>query len=137
MSHLRIFIADPNRNSRLAMQMFLDHQLGMEVVGIAVQKEGLVEQVTTVQPDVVLIDWKLMLPTPAAFINELHDARMNCQIIAMDVREETSQEVEILGIDKFISKDGPPDKLLSMLQALKRNKTTHNSRFKEVSGKVQ
>jgi DNA-binding NarL/FixJ family response regulator len=127
MSQLRIFIAEPDRNGRLALQMFLDHQPGMEVVGIAVQKQGLVEQVTTIQPDVVLIDWKLMSSTPAALINELHDARMNCQIIVMDVREETSQEVEVLGIDKFVRKDGPPDKLLSTLQELKRNKTTHNS----------
>lgn len=123
MSQLRIFIADPNRNGRLALQMLLDHQPGMEVVGIAVQKEGLVEQVTAVQPDVILIDWKLMSPTPAVFINELRD----CQIIVMDVREETSQEVEILGIDKFICKDGPPDELLSMLQELKKNKIIHTS----------
>lgn len=127
MSQLRIFIAEPDRNGRLALQMFLDLQPGMEVVGIAVQKQGLVEQVTTIQPDVVLIDWKLMSSTPAALFNELHDARMNCQIIVMDVREETSHEVEILGIDKFVRKDVPPDKLLSTLQELKRNKKTHNS----------
>ena len=131
MSQLRIFIADPDRNGRLALQMLLDHQPGMEVVGIAVQKEGLVEQVTTIQPDVVLIDWKLLSSTPAAFINELHNAHMNCQIIVMDVREETRYEVEIFGIDKFICKNGPPDKFLSMLQEIKENKKIHNSHFND------
>lgn len=122
MSQLRIFIADPNRNGRLAMQMLLDHEPGMKVVGIAVQLEGLVEQVTAVQPDVALIDWNFVVSAPKTLISNLRAMTAQLQIVILDVREETKQDAESSGANRFVSKDSPPDKLLTIMQEIKQNK---------------
>ena len=53
MSQLRIFLADANRDSRLGMQMLLDHQTGMRIVGVSVGMDGLAGLMKAlVMPDV-------------------------------------------------------------------------------------
>ena len=119
MSQLRIFLADPDRDSRLGMQMLLEHQPGMRVVGIAVRSEGLVGQVGAAQPDVVLLDWQIIASTPADYIKNLHLIESQPQIIVIHVRPETRREAEMACADWFVSKDGPPDQLLKTLNEIK------------------
>ena len=120
MSQLRIFIADPGRDGRLALQMLLDHEPGMKVVGIAVQQAGLVEQVTAVKPDVILIDWQLLMTEPTALINKLHTQTTPCCLFVLDVRPETEEKAITAGADAFVSKSSPPDDLLQILRQLKK-----------------
>ena len=120
MSQLRIFIADPSRDGRLAMQMLLEHEPGLKVVGIAVQKAGLVKQVTAVQPDVILIDWQLLVTKPTALINKLHTHASPCCILVLDVRPETEKEALAAGADAFITKNSPPDNLIQLLRQFKK-----------------
>ena len=70
MRNLRIFIAEPDRDLRLGLQMLLDPEPGMRVVGIAVRPEGLVKQVKAVQPDIVLFDGRRR---PAALVSAYQD----------------------------------------------------------------
>ncbi len=122
MSQLKIFLADADRDSRLGMQMLLEHQPGMRVVGIAVRSEGLVGQVGAAQPDVVLLDWLIIASVPADYIKNLHLIESQPQIIVTHVRPETRREAEAAGADGFISKDGPPDQLLTILRNLKQER---------------
>ena len=106
--------------------MLLDHEPGMEIVGIAVQKEGLVDQVKAVRPDVVLIDWKLAAPAPTELFSDICSGRSPPKIIVLDVRPETKIEAVSAGADVFISKDSPPDQLLLILRKIKHNKVEEN-----------
>ena len=118
MSQLRIFLADANRDSRLGMQMLLDHQTGMRIVGISVGSEGLVVQVDTAQPDVVLLDWQIIASAPAEYIKNLHLIESQPKIIVLHIRPEIRCEAEDAGADVFISKDTPPDELLLVLRKI-------------------
>lgn len=122
MSQLKIFLADANRDSRLAMQMLLDHQPGMQIVGISVGSEGLVGQVGSAQPDVVLLDWEIIATAPADYIKNLHSIESQPQIIVLHVRAETKGKAEDSGADGFVSKDCPPNQLLMNLNELKTEK---------------
>jgi len=128
MSQLRIFIADPNRSSRLALQMLLDHEPGMQVVGIAVQLEGLLEQITAVHPDVILIDWQLIVPDPEEHISDLHRHTSQCHIIVLDIRSETEEKALDSGADAFVGKNVPPDRLLQILRKLNQKEVKRNSK---------
>jgi DNA-binding NarL/FixJ family response regulator len=119
MSQMRIFLADADRDSRLGMQMLLEHRSGMRVVGIAVGSEGLVGQVGAAQPDVVLLDWQIIASAPAHYIKNLHLIESQPQIIVLHVRADTGGEAEAAGADGFVSKDSPPDQLLRTLNEIK------------------
>ena len=56
MRNLRIFIAEPDQDLRLGLQMLLDPEPGMRVIGISVRPAGLVKQLKAVQPDILLLD---------------------------------------------------------------------------------
>jgi len=122
MSQLRIFLGDPDRDGRLGLQMLLEHEPGMRIVGISVRSEGLVGQVGAAQPDVVLLDSQLIASAPADYIKNLHLIESQPQIIVLDVRPETRYEAEAAGADGFVSKDSPPDQLLTILRKLKQER---------------
>ena len=119
MSQLRIFLADANRDGRLAMQMLLDHQPGMRIVGISVGSEGLVGQVGAAQPDVILLDWQIITSAPADYIKNLHLIESQPKVIVLHVRSETRRAAEEAGADCFVSKDSPPGQLLRILNEIK------------------
>jgi DNA-binding NarL/FixJ family response regulator len=121
MSQLKIFLADANRDSRLGMQMLLDHQTGMRIVGVSVGSEGLVVQAGAAQPDVVLLDWQIIASAPAEYIKNLHLIESQPQIIVLCIRPEIRREAEDAGADVFISKDTPPDELLLVLQNIEKD----------------
>ena len=118
MSQLKIFLADSNRDSRLGMQMLLDHQSGMRIVGVSVGSEGLVVQAGAARPDVVLLDWQIIASAPAEYIKNLHLIESQPQIIVLHIRPEIRREAEDAGADAFFSKDTPPDDLLFALHKI-------------------
>ncbi len=120
MRQLRIFVADPDRDTRLGLQMLLEHEPGMRVVGIAVRSEGLVGQVGAAQPDVLLLDWQLVASAPSEYIKNLRSIESHPHILVCHIRSETRSEAEASGADYFFSKDAPPDQLLIILQKLRR-----------------
>ena len=118
MSQLMIFLADANRDSRLGMQMLLDHQTGMRIVGVSVGSEGLVDHVDSARPDVVLLDWQIIASAPAEYIKNLHLIESKPQIIVLHIRPDVRHEAEDAGADVFISKDTPPVELLLVLRKI-------------------
>jgi DNA-binding NarL/FixJ family response regulator len=122
MKMLRIFIADADQDVRVSMQMLLDREPGMRVVGISVRSEGLVGQVGAAQPDVVLLDWKFVESAPVEYINYLQLVESQPDIIVLHVRSEIRYEAEAAGAEGFVSKDGPPDQLLTILRKLKQER---------------
>ena len=122
MSQLRIFLGDPDRDGRLGLQMLLEHEPGMRIVGISVRSEGLVGQVGAAQPDVLLLDWQLIASASREYIKNLHSIETQPDIIVLDVRPEIRHEAEEAGADGFVSKDSPPDQLLMILHELRKEK---------------
>ncbi len=122
MRKMRIFIADADRDVRVGLQMLLDREPGMHVVGIAVLSQGLVGQVGAAQPDVLLLDWQLVNSAPTEYIKNLHSIETQPQIFVLHVDPETRGEAETAGADGFISKDCPPDQLLAILRKLKKER---------------
>ena len=127
MKMLRIFIADANQDVRVSLQMLLDREPGMRVVGIAVRTSGLVGQVGAAQPDVLLLDWQLVSPAPAEYIKNLHSIETQPHIVVLHVQPETRGEAESAGADGFVSKDGPPDQLLTILRKLKQERNQNKN----------
>ena len=116
---MRIFLADADRDERLALQFLLGHEPGMEVVGIAIRSEDLAAQLKASRPDVVLLDWNLVTKPAADCLSGSHSLSPQLKIVVLHVRQELRQEVEAAGADVFIVKDTPPDELLKILRKMR------------------
>ncbi|UCC52336.1 MAG: response regulator transcription factor [Anaerolineaceae bacterium] len=116
---MRIFIADADAGTRLALQMYLHREPGLYVTGMASQSQGLVTQVKASQPDVLLLDWKL----PGAFMQDLlaEILRLNKppKVVVLSADPDVKSTVMSAGADAFVSQNGPPDKLLEVLYSMK------------------
>jgi len=115
---VRIFIAEADKELRLALQMLLHHEAGMHVTGIAVQTKGLVEQVAASEPHVVLLDWDLPGQPMPDVLADLHKLEPRPKLAVMGVRPEVEQPALAAGADAFISKSMPPNKLMAVLRTM-------------------
>ena len=122
MSHLRVFVAERDRDTRLGLQMLLEHQPKVQIVGISVQSKGLLGQVAAALPDVVILDWQLIASSPSEHIKNIRSIESQPEIIVLDVHTEIRDEAEAIGADYFFSKADPPDQLLITLDELKQER---------------
>ncbi len=88
----------------------------MCVIGEAAEAEALLAQEAAIQPDLVLLDWELPGSRPAYLLAALRIRRRTI-VIALSGRLEACQEALNAGVDAFVSKGEPPERLLATLYA--------------------
>ena len=113
---MHILLADKQAEVRSALRFLLEHEPGMRVVGEAAEAEALLAQQTAIQPDLVLLDWELPGLRPAYLLAALRIRRRTI-VIALSGRPEARQEALNAGVDAFVSKGEPPERLLATLYA--------------------
>ena len=119
---MRVLLADNQSQARSALQILLKQEPDILVVGEASEAQTLLAQITTIKPDVVLLDWSL---TELSMIGTLATLRTACphlRIIALSGRPEACDEALAAGADAFISKADPPEQLLATLHAVNGNR---------------
>ena len=117
---LRVFIAEENQDVREGLQLLINRQPELQVVGIATRSDGLVGQVGAAQPDVVLLDWNLIASKPNDFIRNLHSLSSQPSIIVLDIQPENREAAFAAGADEFSSKDQSPEQLRMILRNIKQ-----------------
>ena len=112
---MRIMLADKRRKVRFALRALLERQTGMEVIAEAADAQDLLARVKEGCPDVVLLDWEL----PGMGANELLSAlRQVCPdllVVALSGRVAARKASLAAGVDAFVSKGDPPERLLSAI----------------------
>lgn len=116
---MRIFIADGDAGTCLALQMYLYKEPGMHVTGMASQTQGLVAQVEASQPDVLLLDWKLPGASLQESISEVRNLDNPPRLVVLSADPGVEAAATAAGADAFVSENGPPEKLLDVLQSMK------------------
>ena len=115
--HMRIFVADARKDLRLALQMLLNQQPGMHVIGIAVRSDGLVEQVTVTKPDLLLVNWDLPGQNLAGKLAQLRLQISGLKIVVLSARPEAGTPAFAAGADEFVDMSMNPEDLLEKLLA--------------------
>ena len=112
---MRVLLADDQPNVRSALQLLLEQELGLCEVGEATNVSGLLTQVETNCPDLVLLDWEL----PGSKNIELWPPlRAKCPqlfVIVLSGHPEARQAALSAGADAFASKADPPERLLAAI----------------------
>jgi DNA-binding NarL/FixJ family response regulator len=112
---LRVILADDQPKVRSALKLVLEQTPESCVVGEVADAEGLLSQAAGTCPDLVLLDWGL----PGLVDNilaSLQDICPHVQLIALSSQPEARQPALAGGVDVFINKAEPPEKLLSAIR---------------------
>lgn len=124
---MRLFITDSDSAVLLAYQMSLHQRPGYQVIGIAVNGNGLSSQIKASQPDVLLLDWHLPGVPMNDLIADICALKLQLKIVGISIHPEDESEASAAGVDHFISKVAPPDKLMDLLNTMKSETTVDES----------
>jgi DNA-binding NarL/FixJ family response regulator len=114
---MHVLLADDQAEVRSALRFLLEQEPGMHVVGEAAEARDVLAQDAATQPDLVLLDWELPGPPAADLLPALRFRCHRTIVIALSGRPEARQEALDAGVDAFVSKGEPPDRLLAALYA--------------------
>lgn len=117
---MRVLIANDELQVRLALRLLLRQYPDMAVVGEADNVERALELAVRQQPNLVLLDWELPGGNGTAVLERLRTARQGLIVIVLSGRPEARRVALDAGVDAFVSKGDPPDRLVSTLQATLR-----------------
>lgn len=112
---MRILLADDQINVRSALHLVLAQITDLQIAGEAADAASLLEAVAQKQPDLVLLDWELPGLPPSQLLRLLKFERPSLQIIAMSSRPEAEQQALDAGVDAFMSKSEPPERVIILM----------------------
>jgi DNA-binding NarL/FixJ family response regulator len=107
------------------MSLLLAQEPDVIVVGEAASVGAAVLAVAACRPNVILLDWELLWQVPGrdsdAALDDLRRASPELFVIALSGLPEARQEALAAGVDAFVSKGDPADKLLAAIEECRRD----------------
>ena len=116
---MNIFLAEASSDVRLALQLSLDNEPGLNVTSLAVQIEGLLAQIEVVQPDLLLLDRKLAGESLNDFMSALQKLKPRPRVIVLSINSDEEQSSLAAGADAFFYKAYPVEELLTILRKMR------------------
>jgi DNA-binding NarL/FixJ family response regulator len=110
---MRILLGDDQPEVRSALRLLLEHVPGLSVVGEAADTADLLAQAEAVCPDLMLLDWELPGLEADGLLPTLRELCPGLAVIALSGRPEARQAALDAGVDAFVSKGDPPERLLA------------------------
>ena len=104
--------------------MLVESEPGLVVIGMSDRSESLLAVTQALSPEVLLLDYELAKQAVADLINDLHHLEHPPKIIVLAIDPQIKATALAAGADAFISKNVPPDNLLSMLREMRQSETT-------------
>ncbi len=121
---MRIVLADDEQKVRSALRLLLE-ELTKEWVGSLCEHrchvveapcaEVVVRELKKEAADLLLLDWELPGMAAGELVDEVRELSPGCVIVAMSGRPEAARAAADRGADAFVSKNEPPDRLVSTL----------------------
>ena len=112
---MRILLADGRPKVRFALRALLTRQTAPHVLHEATDAQDLLTLAEVSCPDLILLDWELPGLAPSELIPALRRACPNAAVIALSGKVSARREALAAGVDAFVSKGDPPERLLSTI----------------------
>ena len=121
---MRIVLADDEQKVRSALRLLLE-ELTKDGVGAlretpcliveAAGADAVVRELREERVDLLLLDWELPGMAAGELLDKVRELSPDCVVIAMSGRSEAARDAVDRGADAFVSKNEPPDRLVSTL----------------------
>ncbi len=112
----RILLADDDRSLRSALSLLIETRLGTRLSGEAANMETLLEQMQTIQPEIVILDWDLPGLPAQDRVQSLKNLRPSVKVVVSNTSRGT--EMQTSSADAFLCKTDPPEMIISTLQSI-------------------
>ena len=113
-----VVLADDQVDVRRALTFVLEHECDLQLASEACNADELLHWLSGICPDLVLLDWEL----PGGgreLIRRMREIHRGVKIIALSVRPEARDEALSAGVQGFVSKGDPPERLLGVVHSLR------------------
>jgi DNA-binding NarL/FixJ family response regulator len=124
---MRVMLADGEQQVRCALRVLLTVDMGMQVVGEAVDAADLLPELQASRPDVLVVDWGLLSAEAARTVTSLRAINPHLQVITMSGQAETRQHALAAGANAFVSKADSPERMIDALRATRTPGATGNA----------
>lgn len=112
---VRVLLADDQEKVRSALRLLIEQEADFHIVGEAGSADELLRALHAVAPHVVLLDWELPGLPGEGKLRAMRALDPQLKIIAMSGTPEARKSALGEGVDGFVSKSEPPDRLLQVL----------------------
>jgi len=117
---MRIVIATGDTDLRLAIQLMLSEEPGLNIIGSASDCQGFIALVKSTFPDLVLVDWDLPGCNMSEVVSDIKSLELETeiQLIVLGKHRKMQEDALEFGADDYFVKGDPPDELLDAFRQL-------------------
>ncbi len=114
----RILLADDNPAIRSALTLLLETRLNVHIVGEADSTEALLLVVTSLQPDLVILDWELVGRPEKDLVAQLRTLSPTLKVVLTSSRPEIALQAQAVQADSYVCKSQPPEQVVQVIQTI-------------------
>ena len=119
---MRIILATPDVDLRLAIQLLLSEEPNVKIVGTASNTAGVLALIQTTTVDLVFLDWDLSDCPMDNLIHKIRDEQPELDMIVMGSDPNLRSTPFPSGVRGILLKGEPPEKLLQVYRQVVANK---------------
>ncbi len=113
---MHALLADDQPDVRCALTCLLQQESDFQLTSEASSATELLAYLSVSCPDLVLLDWELSGVSGRDLMAQIRAVCPNAVVIALSVRPEARLEALESGVQGFVSKGDPPERLLAMVR---------------------
>jgi DNA-binding NarL/FixJ family response regulator len=113
---MHILLADDQPEVRSALRLLLEQEPGLAVSGEAGDVATLLTLAQEGSPDLLLLDWELPGCNAVDAISRFRTCCPDAVVIALSGRSGAREAALAAGVDHFVSKGEPPERLLDTIR---------------------
>jgi DNA-binding NarL/FixJ family response regulator len=121
-SKVQILVADDQAEVRSALRLLLEQEPGIEIAGEAGDSAAMLAFAIAAAPDLLLLDWELPGCSAEHSLSILRSHCPQTTVIALSGRLGAREAAMAAGVDEFISKAEPPERLLRTILRTREGK---------------
>lgn len=119
---MRILLAVGQIEISSALKLLLEEVPEFAVVGEAANSGNLLELSKKIQPDLVILDYRLPIKELASLLSTLRERNTSIKTVVLSVRSKVREAVLESGADAFVSESDSPKRLLAALCKINNEK---------------
>lgn len=116
---MHILLADDQFDVRVALRCLLQDEADLGTLSEVASAEELLARLSPTFPDLVLLDWELSGSRGGALLRQMRACCPTLQVIAMSVRPEAREEALAAGVQDFVSKGDPPERVVTAIRRVR------------------
>ena len=114
-----VVLADDDIDVRNALMFLLEHECDLQLASEARNADELLGILTGTCPELVLLDWELPGIDGCDLLMQIYAICPQVKVIAMSVHPEACKEAISAGVQWFVSKGDPPERLVATVRRLR------------------